>query len=163
MKNGIREAKFSCQVCWWWTRQMGMQLFPSLRYWSCGCDQRSNVLGSVKPSRSDLGEQWWFKARVKARALLGRTFGRSVAMAVLELVTPRPHRTTSCSVVPAPCLAILSGTLFSICWAMSLRNQYMACKPQWQCSLLTRTVLCWAWEVCSACWDVFCVICPSLR
>lgn len=159
MKNGIREAKFSCQVCWWWTRQMGMQLFPSLRYWSCGSDQRSNVLGSVKPSRSDLGEQWWFKAGVKARAVLGRTRGRSAAMAALERV--RPHRATGCSVVSAPCLAVLSRTAFSICWATSFRNRYMARQPQCQC--LTRTVLCWAWEVCSACRDVFCVTCPSLR
>lgn len=100
--------------------QMGMQLFPPLLYRSYGSDQCSNVSISGKPSRNEERGRWWLKVSVKARVLLGRAFGRSVAMTALMWVSAWPHRTVSSSVVLTHGAGILTEGYFSFSWSSYL-------------------------------------------
>lgn len=82
-KSGIRAAELSCQVCQWWTTQVGMRLVPPLLYWSSGSGQWSKVSTVLKPSRKWIRGGQGPKVGVKAWLLLGRAFGRPPAMSPL--------------------------------------------------------------------------------
>lgn len=82
-KNGIRAAELSCQVCQWWTTQVGMRLVPPLLYWSSGSGRWSKVSTVLKPSRKWIRGGQRPKVGVKAWLLLGRAFGRPPAMSPL--------------------------------------------------------------------------------
>lgn len=86
-KNGIWAAELSCQVCQWWTRQVGMKLFPPLLYWSCGSGQCSKVSTALKPSRKWRRERRWPGVWVKGWLPLGTAFGSPSAMSPLTWPT----------------------------------------------------------------------------